>query len=96
MATWVYDAPKICGGDAMPPRYEIGQKVVITPVRGDSLSPRDADLEPYAGQTGTIVDYYWIDRGGGGGEVFHIYTVRIGPGERALILHEDELEAASV
>ena len=77
-------------GGVMSPRYEIGQKVIITPVRGDALSPRDADLKPYAGQTGTIADYYWINRGGGS-EIFHIYTVHIGTGDRALILHEDEL-----
>ena len=74
----------------MSPRYEIGQKVIITPVKSEQLSPRDADLEPYAGQTGTIADYHWINRGGSG-EVFHIYTVRIEPDDRALILHEDEL-----
>ncbi len=80
-------------GGVMAPRYEIGQKVIITPVRSDTLSPRDADLEPYAGQTGTIADYYWINRGGGG-EVCHIYTVRIEPGDKDLILHEDELAAS--
>jgi len=91
---WVYDAPKISWGrgDAMAPRYEIGQKVTIIPVKSDYLSPRDAGLDPFAGQTGTITNYHWIDRGGSG-EVFHVYTVCIEPEGKALILHEDELAA---
>ncbi|MFA5317741.1 MAG: hypothetical protein WC369_10025 [Dehalococcoidales bacterium] len=74
----------------MNQRYEIGQKVIITPVKDEQMSSRDVGLEPYAGQTGTIADYHWISLGCGA-EVFHIYTVRIEPGDKALVLHEDEL-----
>lgn len=94
LASWVYDAPKIpylgIWGGSVTQRYEIGQKVIITPVREGQISPRDADLEPYAGKTGTISDYHWISHGPGA-EVFHIYTVRIDPGDKDLVLHEDEL-----
>jgi len=74
----------------MAPKYEIGQKVIITPVRNQHLSPRDSNIEPYAGQSGTVTDYYWISRGA---EVFYIYTVRIGNDDKEVVLHEDELAA---
>ena len=69
----------------MGPKYEPGQRVIITPVKSQRLSP----LEPYAGQSGTIVEYYLLKRGT---EVFYIYNVRIGDGEKEVVLHEDELE----
>ncbi len=74
----------------MAPRYKIGQKVIITPVNDGRLSPRDSALGPFKGQSGEIVDYYWInlDRG----EVFYIYTVRIGTDYEEVVLHEDELK----
>ena len=74
----------------MAPKYEIGWKVIITPVGGQHLSPRDSDIEPYAGHSGTIIDHYWISRGA---EVFYIYTVRVGNGNKEVVVHEDELEA---
>ena len=76
----------------MAPKYKIGQKVIITPVKNQHLSPRDSDLEPYAGQVGEVTDYHWISPGTAAG-VFYIYTVRIGAGHKEVILHEDELEA---
>jgi len=75
----------------MAPKYEIGQKVIITPVKSEHLSPRDSALEPFAGQGGEIVDYYWISPRRG--EVFYIYTVRIGDSYKEVTLHEDEIEA---
>ena len=75
----------------MTPKYQIGQKVIITPVKTQQLSPRDAALEPYAGQIGKVTDYYWIspDRGAG---VFYIYAVLMEADQKELVVHEDELE----
>jgi len=75
----------------MAPKYEIGQKVVITPVKNQLLSPRDSDLEPYAGQVGKVTDYYWVCPNRG--EVFYIYTVQMETDRKEVVLHEDELEA---
>lgn len=79
----------------MTSKYAVGQKVIITPVHNQHLSPRDYDLEQYAGQIGEITDYYSItlDRGA---KVFYIYTVRIGTSHKEVVLHEDELEAYTV
>ena len=73
----------------MTPKYEIGQKVIIAPVKNQHLSPRDSDIEQYAGQSGKIIDYYWIRPNAG--EVFCIYTVRIETDRIEIALHEDEL-----
>ena len=78
-------------GNSMAPKYEIEQKVVIKPVKNQHLSPRDSDLEPYAGQIGKVTDYYWISSNSG--EVFYIYTVRMETDNKEVVLHEDELEA---
>jgi len=74
----------------MVPRYSIGQKVIITPVSEQNVSLRDSALEPYAGQTGKVTDYYWITRGRD--EVFYIYTVRTEADNEEIVLHEDELK----
>ena len=76
----------------MAPKYKIGQKVIITPVKNQALSPRDSSLEPYAGQVGEVTDYHWISPSTAAG-VFYIYTVRIGTSRKKVVLHEDELEA---
>ncbi len=76
-------------GNSMGPKYEPGQRVTVTPVKSQRLSPRDSLLEPYAGQSGTIGEYYLLKRDT---EVFYIYIVRIGDGEKEVVLHEDELE----
>ena len=75
----------------MAPKYEIGQKVIITPVKNQHLSPRDSDIEAYAGKSGKITDCYWISTGRG--EVFYIYTVRIEADGKDVVLHEDEIQA---
>ena len=74
----------------MIPRYQIGQKVIITPVKNQHAIPRDCALESFAGQSGKIVDYHWINLPGG--EHF-IYTVQIEAGNKEVVLHEDELAA---
>ena len=74
----------------MPAEYDIGQKVAIKPAGGKSLSARDSDVLRYAGQTGEITDYHWIEPPAGG--VFYLYTVRIDPGNKEIVLYADELE----
>ena len=75
----------------MTPRYQIGQKIIITPVKTQELSPRDAALEPYAGQIGKVTDYYWISMGSSAG-VFYIYSVLMEADKKELVVHEDEME----
>ena len=75
----------------MAPRYTIGQKVRIKPVSSQNMSPRDCAIDAYAGQIGEVTNYYWISPRGG--EVFYIYTVRVGTGYKEIALHEDEIEA---
>ena len=75
----------------MNPKYEIGQKVMIRPVSDQPLSRRDCDTESYAGQIGEVSNYYWISPRTG--QVFYIYTVRVGTDYKELVLHEDEIEA---
>lgn len=75
----------------MSPKYEIGQKVIIKPVKEKPLSQREDDIDSYAGQIGEISDYYWISPRTG--KVFYIYTVKAGTSFKELVLHEDEIEA---
>ena len=75
----------------MEPKYKIGQKVKVKKIKSQSLSPRDSDIGQYASQSGTVTDYYWISPKRG--EVFYIYTVKIGTGQRDIVLHEDEMKA---
>jgi len=72
-------------------RYKKGQKVTIVPTKDQSLSPRDADIEPYIGQTGEIIDYYWIHPNTST-RTLYIYIVRIGTGKKEVVVHEDEIE----
>ena len=73
----------------MPAAYEIGQEVIIKPVSEQSLSLREAAMLPYAGQTGTISNYYWIAPPTSG--VFYLYTVRVGNSNKEIVLYEDEI-----
>lgn len=75
----------------MAPKYEIGQKVTIKPVKSQHLSSRDCTIDAHAGQIGEVTDYYWISPHRD--EVFYIYTVRVGTGFKEIALHEDEIEA---
>ena len=79
------------GGDLMEPKYRIGQRVIVKPVKDQSSSARDSDIEQYAGQIGIVTDYYWLRPSAAG--VFYVYTVKIGDDEKEVALHEDELEA---
>lgn len=75
----------------MAPRYQKGQKVIVTPVKNQDLSSRNLNLELYAGQNGEIIDYHWIslDRGS---QIFYLYTVEIASSRKEVVVHEDELE----
>jgi hypothetical protein len=75
----------------MTSHYRRGQKVVIVPAKNQSGSARDSKLEPYAGRTGVIRDYYWLDLpNGNSGQVF-IYTVKIKDEDREVVVYEDEI-----
>lgn len=75
----------------MAAKYQVGQKVLITPVKNQHLSPRDSDIEAYAGRNGKVTDFYWMNTGRG--EAFYIYTVRIEDIHQDIVLHEDEIQA---
>lgn len=75
----------------MAPKYEKGQKVIITPAKDVSLSPRDCDIRAYAGESGKVIDYHWITTRKG--EVFYMYTVHIEAEDKDIVLHEDEMQA---
>ena len=75
----------------MGTKYKLGQRVIIKPVKNQSSSVRDSDIGQYTGQSGIVTDYYWIRPNAG--RVFYIYTVKIGDGEKEIVLHEDEMEA---
>ena len=74
----------------MPAKYEIGQKIAIKPVSGQSLSLRDTILQKYSGLTGEITDYYWIRPPTG--QLFYLYTVQVGANNKEIVLYEDEIE----
>ncbi len=75
----------------MEPKYKIGQRVLTKPVKSQTLSVRDSGIEQYAGQSGTVTDFYWIRPNAG--EVFFIYTVRMGENQEETVLYEDEIQA---
>jgi len=75
----------------MEPKYKIGQRVIAKLVKSQSLSARDSDIGQYAGQIGIVTDYYWIRPDAG--EVFFIYTVKMGDSQEEIVLYEDEIQA---
>ena len=77
----------------MAPKYAVGQQVKITPNREPAKSPRDSSIEEYAGQVGEVTSHYWISSSAG--QLFYIYTVRIGTTQHEIVLHEDELAVAT-
>ncbi len=74
----------------MPAKYEIGQKVAIRPVSEQSLSPRDSAIRQYAGLTGEISNYYWIEPPTG--QRFYLYTMRVDASNKDIVVYEDEIE----
>jgi hypothetical protein len=76
----------------MESKYRIGQKVKVKLTHEQSLSLRDSSVEPYAGKSGEVTDYYWISPSAG--QAFFIYTIRInGENRKTIVLHEDEIES---
>ncbi|MFC1847488.1 hypothetical protein ACFLW5_01565 [Chloroflexota bacterium] len=76
----------------MEPKYQVGHKVIIKQFKTKMPSARDSDIGQYSGQSGTVTNYYWITSVTG--EVFYIYTVKIGDDQREIVFHEDEVKAA--
>jgi hypothetical protein len=72
--------------------YRRGQKVVIVPAKNQTLSPRDSKIEPYAGRTGVIADYYWLEVPTGDKQVF-IYTVKMKDEDKEVVVYEDEIRS---
>lgn len=75
----------------MDAKYEIGQKVIVKPVKDQPLSQRENDVDNYAGQVGEVSDFYWISPRTG--QVFYIYNVRMASNRKEVVVYEDELEA---
>ena len=75
----------------MEAKYKIGQRVIAKLDKSQVLSARDASIAQYVGQSGIVTDFYWIRPATG--EVFFIYTVKMGDSEQEVVLYEDELEA---
>ncbi len=78
-------------GDLMESKYKVGQRVIAKPVKRQALSARDSSIEQYVGQSGIVTDYYWIRPDAG--QVFFIYTVKMGDGQEEVVLYEDEIQA---
>ena len=76
----------------MESKYKVGQRVIATPVKNQTLSARDSGIERYTGQSGTVTGYYWIRPNAG--RVFFIYTVEMEEGRERIVLYEDEIQAA--
>jgi len=75
----------------MESKYKIGQRVIAKPDKSQTLSARDSSIEQYVGHSGIVTDYYWIRPSAG--EVFFIYTVKMGDSQEEIVLYEDEMEA---
>ncbi len=75
----------------MESKYKIGQRVLAKLDKSQALSARDSGMEQYDGQSGIVTDYYWIRPSAG--EVFFIYTVKMGESQEEIVLYEDEIQA---
>ena len=73
----------------MPATYNIGQEVLIKPVKEPGLSVREAALSPFAGMTGKVTNFYWIRPPTG--KLFYLYTVQVGDSNKEIVLYEDEI-----
>jgi hypothetical protein len=77
--------------NAVGPKYMVGQKVIVQPVSEQGGTQRENDINLYAGQVGEIADYYWVSPRTG--QVFYVYTVRVGVNKKEVVVYEDEIEA---
>jgi len=74
----------------MAAKYLPGQRVRVK-MSGAGRAPRSGSLDTYAGQTGEVTNYYWLSPNGA--QAFYLYTVRLEPGHKEIVLYEDEIEA---
>ena len=74
----------------MSEKFKVGEKVIVRPAGDETLPTRDAALESFEGQAGEVVGFHSISPTPG--QVFYIYTVSIGAGNKKVVLHEDEIE----
>ena len=74
----------------LEPKYQIGQKVTVRKVKSNSSVLRDAEISQYANETGIVTNYYFIRPNWG--NIFCIYTVKIGDVQKDIVLHEDEIK----
>ncbi len=74
----------------MSEKFVVGEKVIVRATNDQTLSARDAALESFEGQSGEVVGFHSISPTPG--QVFYIYTVSVGPGDKKVVLHEDEIE----
>ena len=75
----------------MEPKYRIGQKVIVKKLKSQSSDVRDSEISQYANQAGIVTNYYFVRPNWG--EVFYTYTVKIGDGQKDIVLHEDEIKS---
>ncbi len=75
----------------MESKYKIGQRVIAKLDKSQALSARSSGIEQYVGQSGIVTDFYWIRPSAG--EVFFIYTVKMGESQEEIVLYEDEIQA---
>jgi hypothetical protein len=76
--------------NTLEPKFKIGQKVTVRKLKADKSELRDSTINKYVNKTGIITNYYFISPRWG--EVFYIYTVQIGQGQKDVALHEDEIK----
>ena len=74
----------------MEPKYQIGQRVKVKKLKTKLSALRDAEISRHANETGIVTNYHFICPNWG--EVFYIYTVQIGQGQKDIVLHEDEIK----
>ncbi len=75
----------------MESKYEIGQRIIAKLDKSQALSARSSGIEQYVGQSGIVTDFYWIRPSAG--QVFFIYTVKMGESQEEIVLYEDEIQA---
>ncbi|MFC1871967.1 hypothetical protein ACFLYF_06205 [Chloroflexota bacterium] len=73
----------------MTAEYEKGLKVIIAPVKNQTLL-RDAAFEACIGKIGVITNYYSIQPNER--EIFYMYTVRVDDEDKEVVLYGDEFQ----
>ena len=71
-------------------KYKIGQRVKVRKLKSNSSALRDSEISQYANESGIVTNYYSIRTNWS--EVFYLYTVKIGSGQKDVVLHEDEIK----